>query len=201
MEVVAGTRLSRYQVRSLLGKGGMGEVYLARDMQLDRPVALKILPPDLAANEEGMKRFAQEARSTSALNHPNILTVYEIGEDGGTNFIVCEFVDGITLRKLIHDPALSLPLKLDVAIQLCSALEVAHSAGVIHRDIKPENIMVRTDGYIKVLDFGLAKLTERPGLLMPSDPAAPTQPQIITDAGVVVGTVGYLSPEQARGLS
>jgi len=198
MEVTAGTRLSHYQIREPLGKGGMGEVYLADDTQLDRRVALKILPSSLASDEERMKRFAQEARTTSGLNHPNILTVYEIGEVAGTKFMACEFVDGITLRQIIQDPGLTISLKLDVAIQICSALAVAHAAGVVHRDIKPENIMVRTDGYVKVLDFGLAKLTESSP--KPSDPEARTEPLINTDAGVVMGTVSYMSPEQARGL-
>jgi serine/threonine protein kinase len=178
----------------------MGEVYLAHDTQLDRDIALKILPSILASNKERMQRFAQEARATSGLNHPNIVTIYEIGEVAGTNFIACELVDGITLRQLIKDPALSLTLKVDIAIQICSALSVAHAAGVVHRDIKPENIMVRTDGYVKVLDFGLAKLTERIGARKPSDPFAVTEQQISTDTGVVMGTVCYMSPEQARGL-
>jgi serine/threonine protein kinase len=200
MEIAPGTRLSRYEIRSPLGTGGMGEVYLAHDTQLDRAIALKVLPSSLASDRERMQRFAQEARATSGLNHPNILTIYEIGEACGINFIACELVDGITLRKLIKDPQLSLPLKLDVAIQICAALAVAHAAGVVHRDIKPENIMVRTDGYVKVLDFGLAKLTERIAAGKPSDPEAPTAPQISTDTGVVMGTVSYMSPEQVRGF-
>jgi serine/threonine protein kinase len=200
MEVAAGTRLSRYEIRSLLGKGGMGEVYLAYDTQLDRAVALKVLPSSLASDNERMQRFAQEARTTSGLNHPNILTIYEIGEVAGTNFIACELVDGITLRQLIRDSALTLSLKIDVGIQICSALSVAHAAGIVHRDIKPENIMVRTDGYVKVLDFGIAKLTEKLIDRKLSDPHAPTLPQLDTNAGVVMGTVTYMSPEQARGL-
>lgn len=200
MGVAAGTRLSRYQIISFLGKGGMGEVYLAHDTQLDRATALKILPESLASDNERMQRFAQEARTTSGLNHPNILTIYEIGKVDGINFIACELVDGITLRQLIKDPGLSLPLKLDVAVQICSALSVAHAAGVIHRDIKPENVMVRTDGFVKILDFGLAKLTEPTRPSIPSDPEAATKPQINTEPRVVMGTVSYMSPEQARGL-
>ena len=145
-------------------------------------------------------RFVQEARTASALNHPNILTIHEIGQADSTHFIATEFVDGVTLRSLIKDTRLSLKEALDIFVQLCSALVVAHSAAIVHRDIKPENIMLRTDGYVKVLDFGLAKLIQTRGFRGGSYPLAPTEPQISTEPGVVMGTVNYMSPEQARGL-
>ncbi len=178
----------------------MGEVYLARDNELDRNVALKILPPALASHSDRMQRFIQEARTASALNHPNILTIHEIGQADSTHFIATEFVDGVTLRSLLKDTRLSLRDAFDIFVQLCSALAVAHSAAVVHRDIKPENIMLRTDGYVKVLDFGLAKLVQTRGFRGGSDPNAPTEPQISTEPGIVMGTVNYMSPEQARGL-
>jgi eukaryotic-like serine/threonine-protein kinase len=200
MQASPGTRLGRYEIRGPIGKGGMGEVYLAHDNQLDRNVALKILPPALASQSDRMQRFIQEARTASALNHPNILTIHEIGQSDSTHFIATEFVDGVTLRNLLKDTLLSLRDAFDIFVQLCSALAVAHSAAVVHRDIKPENVMLRTDGYVKVLDFGLAKLIETRGFKGGSDPHAPTEPQISTEPGVVMGTVNYMSPEQARGL-
>ena len=176
----------------------MGEVYLAHDTRLDRRVALKILPPDVADNRERMLRFVQEAKATSALNHPNILTIYQIGSDGPTNFIASEFVDGETLRQLIKkDKPLRLSLVLDLAIQTAAALSAAHAANIVHRDIKPENIMWRSDGIVKVLDFGLAKHTTDISTL---DTQSPTMPQFLTEPGTVVGTAVYMSPEQARGM-
>src|SRR4030095_17135765 len=161
MTLYAGTKLGRYEIRSKLGAGGMGEVYLAHDSQLNRSVALKILPPDVAADKQRMQRFMQEARTASSLNQANILTVFEIGETDNTHFIATEFIDGETLRHLMARKPLSLHEALDIAMQVASALTSAHKAGVVHRDIKPENIMVRRDDrVVKVLDFGLAKLTE-----------------------------------------
>src|SRR6266536_263141 len=157
--ITPGTQLGRYQIRSQIGAGGMGEVYLAFDTELDRTVAIKILPEAVASNEQRLQRFVQEAKAASALNHPHILTIYEIGTAGATRFIATEFIDGDTLRLRIRDGLLSLNEILDVAMQAAGALAAAHAAGIIHRDIKPENIMVRRDGYIKLLDFGLAKLT------------------------------------------
>jgi serine/threonine protein kinase/Tfp pilus assembly protein PilF len=195
--LIANTILSHYRIVSKIGAGGMGEVYLAHDTKLDRRVALKVLPGDLAADQTRMRRFILEAKSASALNHPNIITIHEIEEIDSVNFIATEFIDGETLRQHIS-AGMKLVEILEVAIQTASALAAAHAAGIIHRDIKPENIMVRRDGYIKVLDFGLAKLAEPLGFL--TDPEAPTQAMVNTGAGTVMGTVVYMSPEQAKGV-
>ena len=192
-----GTKLGRYEIRSQLGVGGMGEVYLAFDTELDRTVAIKILPEALASNPDRLQRFVQEAKSASALNHPHILTIHEIGITGASRFIATEFIEGDTLRERIRSASLSLSEVLEIAIQAAGALAAAHAAGIIHRDIKPENIMVRRDGYIKLLDFGLAKLTEPQG--SSTDTEAPTKALVNTDAGTVMGTANYMSPEQAKG--
>jgi eukaryotic-like serine/threonine-protein kinase len=196
-----GTQLGRYEIRSQLGAGGMGEVYLAQDTKLDRRVALKILPADVAAHPDRMKRFVQEAKAASALNHPNIITIYEIDETDSGHFIATEFIDGETLREREQKP-LKLGESLDVATQIASALGAAHAAGIVHRDIKPENVMLRHDGIVKVLDFGLAKLSEPLGVAggPAVDTEAPTRANVKTDPGVVMGTAIYMSPEQARGL-
>jgi serine/threonine protein kinase/tetratricopeptide (TPR) repeat protein len=199
MPIGEGTFLGRYEVRSLLGTGGMGEVYLAQDTQLDRTVALKILPQELARDQLRMRRFIQEAKSASALSHPNIITIYEVGEIDDTHFIATEFVDGETLRHRITNDRPGFDETLEIAIQVASALQAAHAAGIIHRDIKPDNIMLRRDGYVKVLDFGLAKLTEKSNERLASAPEAMTL--VNTEPGLVVGTVSYMSPEQARGLA
>jgi serine/threonine protein kinase/dipeptidyl aminopeptidase/acylaminoacyl peptidase len=193
-ELSPGTTLSRYRIISKIGAGGMGEVYKAQDTELGRPVALKFLPEELAAQQSRVKRFIQEAKAASALNHPNILTVYEIGRADDTTFIATEFVNGVTLRQRIRQ-RLKLIEVLDIAAQIASALVAAHAAGIVHRDIKPENIMVRTDGIVKVLDFGLAKLTQRED----SGPEASTIALVNTEPGSVLGTVAYMSPEQASG--
>jgi serine/threonine-protein kinase len=192
-----GTKLGRYEIHSQLGAGGMGEVYLAEDKKLERKVALKILPAGVAAHHDRMRRFVQEARAVSALNHPNIITIYEIEQIDSLNFIATEFIDGETLRRRTKGVPLKPGEVLDVSAQIAGALAAAHAAGIVHRDIKPENVMLRRDGIVKVLDFGLAKLTERP----PSelvDTEAPTS--VKTDPGTVIGTALYMSPEQARGL-
>lgn len=176
----------------------MGEVYLAQDTKLDRKVALKILPPALASNQDRMRRFVQEAKAASALNHPNIITIHEIEEHDSTHFIATEFIDGETLRQRMTRARMTMREALDIGIQAASALSAAHPAGIIHRDIKPENIMIRHDGIVKVLDFGLAKLTE-PKLDV-ADTEAPTKAMLRTDPGTVMGTVVYMSPEQARGI-
>jgi serine/threonine protein kinase len=194
-----GTCLGRYEIRSKIGAGGMGEVYLAQDTKLDRRVALKILPVEVAAHQERMRRFVQEAKTASALNHPNIITIYEIEQIDSVNFIATEFIDGVTLRERMGKAPLKLSEVLDVAIQTASALSAAHAAGIIHRDIKPENIMLRRDGIVKVLDFGLAKLSERTDTRA-VDTEAATKALVQTEPGVVLGTVAYMSPEQARGL-
>ena len=194
MTIAAGTKLSRYEIRSQLGAGGMGEVYLARDTRLERNVALKLLPTDVAADRHRMSRFELEAKAASALNHPNILTIYEIDQANSTHFIATEFIDGETLRQRMKSTQLKLDDVLDVAAQIAAALSAAHAAGIIHRDIKPENVMLRRDGTVKVLDFGLAKLTEMPESV---DTEAPTS--FKTDPGTVIGTATYMSPEQASG--
>src|SRR6266498_3463916 len=195
----AGTTLGRYEIRSQIGAGGMGEVFLARDTQLDRTVALKILPENVAADQTRLQRFVQEAKSASALNHPNILTLYEIGQATGTHFIATEFVDGETLRHHLTNGRMSLNEILDICVQVTSALAAAHGAGIIQRDVKPENIMIRRDGIVKVLDFGLAKLAAHDPTAI--NPEAPTRAIIKTDPGTVVGTALYMSPEQARGIA
>src|SRR5437016_4961317 len=160
--LVAGQAVGSYQIVSVLGAGGMGEVYLAKDTRLGRQVALKLLPPQFIINADRLRRFEQEARAVSALNHPNIVTIHEVGRDHGSQFIVTEYIHGQTLRQRMQETVISLRLALEISIQVSSALESAHAAGIVHRDIKPENIMLREDGYVKVLDFGLAKLTEIP---------------------------------------
>jgi len=197
----AGQQLGHYTITDLLGAGGMGEVYLAEDLRLGRRIALKLLPAQFTVDGERVRRFEQEARAASALNHPNIVTIYEIGRENSTHFIATEFIDGETLRASLSRSRLSLREALDMAIQVASAISAAHKAGIVHRDIKPENIMVRRDDrLVKVLDFGLAKLMEMHARQR-ADSAAPTRAMVKTDAGVVMGTVSYMSPEQARGLA
>src|SRR5262245_3048137 len=200
-QTMPGQTISHYQVLSLLGAGGMGEVYLAEDTRLGRKVALKLLPQIFTQDRERVLRFQQEARAASALNHPNILTIYEIGEFEGRHFIATEFIDGQTLRTLMN-ARVKLRTALDVATQVASALAAAHEAGIVHRDIKPENIMARRDGYIKVLDFGLAKLTERysPDRTTVANSDASTKALVHTDPEKLMGTARYMSPEQIRGL-
>src|SRR6266849_6613332 len=160
MSIAAGTKLGRYEIRAKIGEGGMGEVYLAEDTQLHRKVALKILPTEVAANRDRMRRFNQEATSAAALNHPNIAHIYEIGESDGVHFIAMEFIDGVTLRQRMRAAPMKVGEVLDVAAQIAGALAAAHAAGIVHRDIKPENLMLRRDSIVKVLDFGLAKLVQ-----------------------------------------
>jgi serine/threonine protein kinase/tetratricopeptide (TPR) repeat protein len=198
MTINANTRLGPYEIIALIGAGGMGEVYRAKDTKLERTVALKILPAEIASDQQRMHRFIQEAKSASALNHPNIITIYEIGQADSVNFIATEFIDGVTMREHLSSRRMKLEEMLDVAVQVASALSAAHAAGIVHRDIKPENIMLRRDGYVKVLDFGLAKLVERQTMV---DSDALTKPLFKTAPGMVMGTVVYMSPEQARGLA
>ena len=197
MTLALGTKLGRYEVRSELGSGGMGEVYLARDTILDRRVALKILPPNLAEDNDRMSRFVREAKLASALNHPNIITIHEIGELGGLHFIATEYIEGETLKTRLEAETLTLKAILEIALQVVSALDAAHSAGIVHRDIKPDNIMVRRDGIVKVLDFGLLKLTAADRSAV--DTEGQTKMRVRTSAGVIMGTTAYMSPEQARG--
>ena len=194
-----GTELAHYKVISLLGAGGMGEVYLAEDLQLRRKVALKMIAPDLTLDERGLKRFQQEAQAASALNHPNILTIYEFGQAKGMQFIASEFIDGTTLRQQLLRGKFEINAAIDIAIQMASALAAAHDSGIVHRDVKPENVIVRTDGIVKVLDFGIAKLGEkREGDA--NHRTGSTVTSSVSEIGMVLGTAKYMSPEQARGL-
>jgi serine/threonine-protein kinase len=203
MTLAAGTKLGRYEIRSKIGEGGMGEVYLAQDTKLDRKVALKILPAELASNQDRMRRFTQEARAAAALNHPNIAHIYEVDESEGTSFIAMEFIDGFTLRELIHGKPTEMSKLLRYLQHVAEGLAKAHGAGIVHRDLKPDNVMVTREGHAKILDFGLAKLVEpqsasgqrSDGL---SEVATALMRQHSTP-GAVLGTVGYMSPEQAQG--
>ncbi|HZM87917.1 MAG TPA: FlgO family outer membrane protein [Blastocatellia bacterium] len=186
-----------YRLIKELGKGGMGEVYLAEDMRLDRKVALKLLPPEFASDANRMARFVQEAKSASALNHPGIITIYEIGDAEGLQFIASEYIEGRTLRQEMLRGRMPVREALDVAVQIAGALSAAHGAGIIHRDIKPENVMLRPDGFVKVLDFGLAKPSQQETPSTSTD--APTLARATTEPGVLLGTLAYMSPEQARG--
>lgn len=190
----AGREVGPYRIMDELGSGGMGEVYLAQDTRLDRLVALKVLPAYFVSDETRLRRFQREARAVSALNHPNILTIHEVGELDGVHFIATEFIDGQTIRELIAAGDLSLTEVLDLVSQVAAALSAAHAAGIVHRDIKPENIMRRGDGIVKVLDFGIVKLLEQ------TQPEMSVHTRSQTEMGAVLGTVGYMSPEQARGL-
>jgi len=191
-----GREIGAYRLVDRLGAGGMGEVYLAEDHRLDRLVALKLLPVHFASDDERLARFQREARAASALNHPNILTIHEVGEADSLRFIATEYIDGETVQELISRQHLTLKEILNIAIQVASGLAAAHAAGIVHRDIKPDNIMRRADGLVKLLDFGIAKLLEAPDSVSGS-----TQAVMHTETGAVVGTVGYMSPEQARGLA
>ncbi|HQX56047.1 MAG TPA: protein kinase [Pyrinomonadaceae bacterium] len=196
-ELKPDTELSHYRIVSKIGEGGMGEVYLAKDTKLDRRVAIKVLSGDAAGDDDRIRRFMLEAKAASALNHPNILTVFEMGTVDGLRYIATEFISGETLRDRLNREPMTLRETLDVGVQAAAALNAAHEAGIIHRDIKPENIMVRDDGLVKVLDFGLAKLTERTPATASSEDA--TRALVNTRSGMVLGTVSYMSPEQARG--
>lgn len=200
-----GSIIGRYKILSPLGAGGMGEVYLAEDTTLSRKVALKILPSQSTTDEDRLARFEQEARSASALNHPNIITIHEVGSQDGMRFIATEFIEGETLRKRLKQASLSPREAVDVAIQVASALVAAHQAGIIHRDIKPENVMLRPDGYVKVLDFGIVKLTEKFAERSGEQTAGhesldDATSNVTTEKNIVMGSPNYMSPEQARGL-
>jgi eukaryotic-like serine/threonine-protein kinase len=189
--------LAHFRIIEKIGAGGMGEVYLAEDLRLRRKVALKVLPAELAQHRDRLRRFEQEACAASGLSHPNILVVYEVGEDQGRHYIATEYVEGRTLRRRLELGSLPPGEALDVAIQVASGLAAAHDAGIVHRDIKPENVMVRDDGYVKLVDFGLAKLASA------ADADGPGEANLTrtdTEPGKVIGTVDYMSPEQARGL-
>ncbi len=194
-----GQTISHYRIISSLDAGGMGEVYLAEDTRLRRRVALKLLPPSFTGDTDRVLRFAQEARAASALTHPNVCTIHEVGEgEDWRHYIVMEYVEGVTLRRHMMAKRMDVTEVLEVAIQIASGLTAAHALGVVHRDVKPENVMLRPDGIVKVLDFGLAKLTEKQPA---ADSTMPTQPRVQTETGMLMGTASYMSPEQARGLA
>src|SRR5437660_3803661 len=192
--------IGHYKMSKRIGTGGMGDVYLATDMTAGRKAALKLLPMRFTADAERLKRFQQEAHAVVGLNHPNILTVYEIGEDHSTHYIASELIEGETLRQRLMRGRIEVGEAVDIAIQVASALAAAHETGIVHRDIKPENIMIRRDGYVKVLDFGIAKLTET-SPAEAADPEGATKILLNTTPGMIMGTVTYMSPEQARGIA
>jgi len=196
-DLLVGQTIGHYKISKRIGTGGMGDVYLATDMTAGRNAALKLLPMRFTGDAERLKRFQQEAHAVVALNHPNILTVYEIGEDHSTHYIASELIEGETLRQRLTRGRMEVGEAVDVAIQVASALAAAHETGIVHRDIKPENIMLRPDGYVKVLDFGIAKLAEQEvPVTIPTDEAMLL---VETNLGSILGTVRYMSPEQAYG--
>ncbi len=196
MTLESGKRLGPYEVLAPLGAGGMGEVYRARDTRLSREVAIKVLPAEVASDPSRLKRFENEARSASSLNHPSIVTIYEIGQADSVSYIAMELVEGKTLRELVAAGALPVKKLLQIGSQMADGLARAHEAGIVHRDLKPENVMVTKDGLVKILDFGLAKLT----YAGPGSGGETNLPTLTaTTPGVVMGTVGYMSPEQAGG--
>ncbi|MBK7708251.1 MAG: serine/threonine protein kinase [Acidobacteria bacterium] len=191
----AGKMFGHYEIIRLIGEGGMGDVYLAKDNKLDRQVAVKVLNAEYSRHDSNLQRFLQEAKAASGLNHPNILVIHEIGESETSKYIVSEFIEGETLREVIERSPLNLSEALDISIQTANALVAAHAAKIVHRDIKPENIIIRPDGFVKILDFGLAKLVERKAF--GSDASVTDQNR--TAKGIILGTVNYMSPEQAKG--
>ncbi len=196
MSLTSGQKLGPYQVESLLGAGGMGEVYRAHDSRLNRTVAIKVLPASFSSDRERLQRFAQEARAAAALNHPNILSIFDIGEEQGAPYVVSELLEGETLRERLRNGALPIRRVIDYAMQVAKGLAAAHEKGIVHRDLKPENLFLTNDGRAKILDFGLAKLTQPEASSGSGD--APTV-QVATETGLVMGTAGYMSPEQVRG--
>ncbi|MDH3530064.1 MAG: serine/threonine protein kinase, partial [Acidobacteriota bacterium] len=196
MNLEKDTTVSHYKILSEIGKGGMGEVYLAEDTKLKRNVAIKFLSEELVDDVDKLNRFVQEAKAASALNHPNIITIHEIDEADGAKYIALEFIDGETLTERLKKK-LKFDAALDIATQIASALDAAHAAGIVHRDIKPDNVMVRKDGLVKILDFGIAKLTEQRKPEIESEDK--TAVQVNTSPGMIIGTANYMSPEQAKG--
>ena len=196
---MTGRTIAHYSVLGKIGEGGMGAVYEARDEHLDRLVALKILPADKMADPERRGRFVREARAASALNHPNIVAIHDVAEADGVCFIAMERVEGDTLDALIGRKGLPLRRALGIAVQLADGLGKAHAAGIIHRDLKPSNIMVTPDGVVKILDFGLAKLLEPAEPVDDDGPTRTVDPRPATEEGAILGTVAYMSPEQAKG--
>src|SRR5262245_46114374 len=197
MPLASGARLGPYEITSALGAGGMGEVYKARDSRLGRDVALKILPATFASDGDRLQRFEQEARAAAALNHPNILAVHDVGQHDGSPYIVSELLEGETLRDRLNGGALPVRKAIECAIQIAHGLAAAHEKGITHRDLKPENLFVTSDGRVKILDFGLAKLTQIEAVTVGASVLPTTPPQTLP--GVVLGTIGYMAPEQVRG--
>ena len=195
MALTSGTKLGPYEILSPLGAGGMGEVYRARDTRLGRDVALKILPESFAREPDRLRRFEQEARAVAALNHPNILAIFDIGQHNGSPFLVSELLEGESLRAVLDRGALPQRKTIEYGVQIAHGLAAAHEKGIVHRDLKPENIFVTKDGRIKILDFGLAKLAQKAG----ADPDEITLTSSHTAVGVVMGTASYMAPEQVRG--
>src|ERR1700730_8272096 len=201
MAVTSGTKLGPYEIVSLLGAGGMGEVYRARDSRLRREVAIKVLPRALSLDADRMRRFEQEALSTAALNHPNILAVFDIGTSEGSPYVVSELLEGETLRERLRSGAIAVRKTLDYARQIAHGLAAAHEKGIVHRDLKPDNLFVTKDGRVKILDFGLAKLAQPKDASGAEATIAGVEATMPygTEPGMVMGTVGYMSPEQVRG--
>jgi eukaryotic-like serine/threonine-protein kinase len=197
--IAPGTRLGPYVIAAPIGAGGMGEVCRAHDPRLGRDVAVKVLPAGLSTDPERLNRFEQEARAAAALNHPNILAVYDIGQHDGSPYIVSELLEGETLRERLNSGALPVRKAAEYAIHIAHGLAAAHEKGIVHRDLKPENVFVTADGRVKILDFGLAKLTQPEPALAGASALPTTPPQ--TQPGIVLGTIGYMSPEQVRGLA
>src|SRR2546421_3648604 len=196
MSIAIGTKLGRYEIRSKIGEGGMGEVYLARDTQLGRDVAVKVLPSTYSDDSDRLHRFEQEACAAGALNHPNILIVHDVGTHNGAPYVVSELLEGETLRQRMGGTAQPQRKAIEYALKIAHGLAAAHEKGIVHRDLKPDNIFITKDGRVKILDFGIAKLTQAEGSRSQTD--IPTR-RVNTDPGVVMGTVGYMSPEQVRG--
>src|SRR6266704_95019 len=196
MDISSGTKLGRYEIRSQIGAGGMGEVYRARDDKLNRDVAIKVLPATLSQNADRLRRFEQEAQAAGALNHPNILAVHDVGTHDGAPYVVSELLEGESLKERIGDGPLAQRQTIDYALQIAHGLAAAHGKGIIHRDLKPDNLFITKDGRVKILDFGIAKLTQADATRSQTD--IPTR-RVDTGPGVVMGTIGYMSPEQVRG--
>ncbi|HMF08089.1 MAG TPA: serine/threonine-protein kinase, partial [Thermoanaerobaculia bacterium] len=196
MTLSAGTRLGPYEILAPLGAGGMGEVYKARDIRLDRYVAIKVLPEEFAHDQDRLRRFEKEARAASALNHPHILAVYDVGSEVPGSYMVTELVEGRTLRDVLLRGRLPIEKVLDIATQIADGLTATHEEGIVHRDLKPSNIMITKEGFAKILDFGLSKLPPAP---TPAEPDVSTETPSLTGPGVLVGTAAYMSPESVSG--
>src|SRR6267142_4389301 len=195
MALTSGTKLGPYEIQTSIGAGGMGEVYRAHDSRLDRTVAIKVLPASFSADRDRLQRFAQEARAAAALNHPNILSIFDIGDEQGAPYVVSELLEGETLRDRIRSGPISSRKTIDYAVQVARGLSAAHEKGIVHRDLKPENLFLTNDGRVKILDFGLAKLEPISNTQNETSPYVPAP----TNSGIVMGTVGYMSPEHVRG--